>query len=227
MKKILIFVGYLLLIISLNLYGKDMEGENKMEKDIDFGLTINNKYFPVPITLEKLIKDGWKISDETPYFLNPLVGEDYYEVRKDWSLSEDKKSIIKGGKIIRLLEKDGIFLEVTITNQNISENDEQYQKIEEGVVNSILVFYNKMINSIKLNNRELRDLTPDILIKDYSLNDGWQHIPTNYRNHPEFGISTEYTIDNNKRSISIYFDLENKPFKVEILNETPLKNIEN
>lgn len=227
MKKILIFVGYLLLIISLNLYGKDMEGENKMEKDIDFGLTINNKYFPVPITLEKLIKDGWKISDETPYFLNPLVGEDYYEVRKDWSLSEDKKSIIKGGKIIRLLEKDGIFLEVTITNQNISENDEQYQKIEEGVVNSILVFYNKMINSIKLNNRELRDLTPDILIKDYSLNDGWQHIPTNYRNHPEFGISTEYTIDNNKRSISVYFDLENKPFKVEILNETPLKNIEN
>ncbi|MCI6152293.1 MAG: hypothetical protein MR673_04095 [Fusobacterium perfoetens] len=227
MKKILIFVGYLLLIISLNLYGKDMEGENKMEKDIDFGLTINNKYFPVPITLEKLIKDGWKISDETPYFLNPLVGEDYYEVRKDWSLSEDKKSIIKGGKIIRLLEKDGIFLEVTITNQNISEDDEQYQKIEEGVVNSILVFYNKMINSIKLNNRELRDLTPDILIKDYSLNDGWQHIPTNYRNHPEFGISTEYTIDNNKRSISIYFDLENKPFKVEILNETPLKNIEN
>lgn len=227
MKKILIFVGYLLLIISLNLYGKDMEVENKMEKDIDFGLTINNKYFPVPITLEKLIKDGWKISDETPYFLNPLVGEDYYEVRKDWSLSEDKKSIIKGGKIIRLLEKDGIFLEVTITNQNISENDEQYQKIEEGVVNSILVFYNKMINSIKLNNRELRDLTPDILIKDYSLNDGWQHIPTNYRNHPEFGISTEYTIDNNKRSISVYFDLENKPFKVEILNETPLKNIEN
>ncbi|WP_035945574.1 hypothetical protein [Fusobacterium perfoetens] len=227
MKKILIFVGYLLLIISLNLYGKDMEVENKMEKDIDFGLTINNKYFPVPITLEKLIKDGWKISDETPYFLNPLVGEDYYEVRKDWSLSEDKKSIIKGGKIIRLLEKDGIFLEVTITNQNISENDEQYQKIEEGVVNSILVFYNKMINSIKLNNRELRDLTPDILIKDYSLNDGWQHIPTNYRNHPEFGISTEYTIDNNKRSVSIYFDLENKPFKVEILNETPLKNIEN
>lgn len=227
MKKILIFVGYLLLIISLNLYGKDMEGENKMEKDIDFGLTINNKYFPVSITLEKLIKDGWKISDETPYFLNPLVGEDYYEVRKDWSLSEDKKSIIKGGKIIRLLEKDGIFLEVTITNQNISEDDEQYQKIEEGVVNSILVFYNKMINSIKLNNRELKDLTPDILIEDYSLNDGWQHIPTNYRNHPEFGISTEYTIDNNKRSVSIYFDLENKPFKVEILNETPLKNIEN
>lgn len=227
MKKVLIFVGYLLLIISLNLYGKDMEGENKMEKDIDFGLTINNKYFPVPITLEKLIKDGWKISDKTPYFLNPLVGEDYYEVRKDWSLSEDKKSIIKGGKIIRLLEKDGLFLEVTITNQNISEDDEKYQKIEEGVVNSILVFYNKVINSIKLNNRELRDLTPDILIKDYSLNDGWEHIPTNYRNHPEFGISTEYTIDNNKRSISIYFDLENKPFKVEILNETPLKNIEN
>ena len=149
-------------------------------------------------------------------------------MRTDWSLSKDGKGILNGGKIIRLLEKNGVFLEVTIANQD-TESNEPYKKIEDGVVNSITVFYDKKCSSIKINNKELSSLTPDILFKDYTGSDGWEHIPTNYRNHPEFGISTEHTImkiiDNNKRSITIYFDLENRAFKVQLLNQAPLKKI--
>lgn len=223
MKKYLMFITCLLLIISINIYGVTKESDNKMVKNnFEFGLTINNKFFSVPSTLKQLIDDGWVISDKKPYFLNPLVGEDYYPIRTDWSLSKDGKGILNGGKIIRLLEKNGVFLEVTIANQDI-ESDEPYKKIEDGVVNSITAFYDKKCSSIKINNKELSSLTPDILFKDYTRSDGWEHFPTNYRNHPEFGISTEHNIDNNERSITIYFDLENRAFKVQLLNETPLK----
>ena len=227
MHKYLITITYFLLVISINIFGATKESENKMIKNnFEFGLTINDTYFSVPSSLKKLIDDGWIISNKTPYFLNPLVGEDYYAVRTDWSLSKDGKGILNGGKIIRLLEKNGVFLEVTIANQDI-ESDEPYKKIEDGVVNSIIVFYDKKCSSIKIDNKELSSLTPDILFKDYTQNDGWEHIPTNYRNHPEFGISTEHTImkivNSNERSITIYFDLENRAFKVQLLNETPLK----
>ena len=33
-------------------------------------------------------------------------------------------------------------------------------------------------------------------------------------------------IDNNERSITIYFDLENRAFKVQLLNQTPLKKFD-
>ena len=227
MKKYLMIITCFLLIISISIYGATKESENKMIKNnFEFGLTINGTYFSVPSSLKQLIDDGWTISDKKPYFLNPLVGEDYYPMRTNWSLSKDGKGILNGGKIIRLLEKNGVFLEVKIANQD-TESDEPYKKIEDGVVNSITVFYDKKCSSIKINNKELSSLTPDILFKDYTRSDGWEHIPTNYRNHPEFGISTEHTImkivDNNERSITIYFDLENRAFKVQLLNETPLK----
>lgn len=223
MKKYLMVITCFLLVISINIYGVTKESDNEMVKNnFEFGLTINDTYFPVPSTLKQLIDDGWVISDKKPYFLNPLVGEDYYPMRTDWSLSKDGKGILNGGKIIRLLEKNGVFLEVTIANQDI-ESDELYKKIEDGVVNSITAFYDKKCSSIKLNNKELSSLTPDILFKDYTRSDGWEHFPTNYRNHSEFGISTEHNIDNNERSITIYFDLENRAFKVQLLNETPLK----
>ena len=223
MKKYLITITCFLLVISINIFGATKESENKMIKNnFEFGLTINGTYFSVPSSLKQLIDDGWTISNKTPYFLNPLVGEDYYTVRTDWSLSKDGKGILNGGKIIRLLERNGVFLEVTITNQDI-ESDEPYKKIEDGVVNSITAFYNKKCSSIKIDNKELSSLTPDILFKDYTRSDGWEHFPINYRNHPEFGISTEHNIDNNERSITIYFDLENRAFKVQLLNETPLK----
>lgn len=227
MKKYLMIITCFLLVLSINIYGITKESEGEMIKNnFKFGLTINDTYFSVPSSLKQLIDDGWTISNKTPYFLNPLVGEDYYAMRTDWSLSKDGKGILNVGKIIRLLERNGVFLEVTITNQDI-ESDEPYKKIEDGVVNSITVFYDKKCSSIKINNKELSSLTSDILFKDYTGNDGWEHVPTNYRNHPEFGISTEHTImkiiDNNKRSITIYFDLENRAFKVQLLNETPLK----
>ena len=223
MKKYLMIIICFLLAISTGIYGATKESENKMIKNnFEFGLTINDTYFSVPSPLKQLIDDGWTVSNKTPYFLNPMVGEDYYAMRTDWSLSKDGKGILNGGKIIRLLEKNGVFLEVTIANQDI-ESDEPYKKIEDGVVNSITAFYDKKCSSIKLNNKELSSLTSDILFKDYTRSDGWEHFPTNYRNHPEFGISTEHNIDNNERSITIYFDLENRAFKVQLLNETPLK----
>lgn len=149
-------------------------------------------------------------------------------MRANLSLSKDGEGILPGGSIIRLLEKDGVLLEVTITNQAVVEDNRPYQKIEDGAVDSITVFYDETHTSIKLNGRELNSLTPDILITDYPAGDGWVHSPTNYRDHPEFGISTEYTITNDldqcHRSITIYFDLENKASIISVLNQTPLED---
>ncbi len=56
---------------------EELDGENEMKQDnIEFGLTINDIYYPIPITLKQLVNEGWSISDKTPYFLNPMVGED-------------------------------------------------------------------------------------------------------------------------------------------------------
>ena len=226
-KRFLIIVIYFLLVIPVIVLGatnlgtisENVEGKNKMK----LGVEINDIYFSVPSTLKEVMDKGWKISDKEPYFLKPLIGEDYYEIRTNWSLSKDKKSIVKGGRIIRLLEKDGVLLEVTIANQNIDEDDEPFQKIEEGIVDSMVVFYDKTHSSIKLNGIELKELTPDIILKNYPVNEGWEHIPTNYRNHPEFETSLEYTVmrivDNSEKSITIYFDLDNRAYKVEILNQ--------
>lgn len=226
-KRFLIVVIYFILFIPIIVVGannsrvisEDMEEKNKMKLEVE----INDIYFSVPSTLKEVIAKGWKISDREPYFLKPLIGEDYYEMRTNWSLSKDKKSIAKGGRIIRLLEKDGVLLEVTIANQNIDEDDEPFQKIEEGIVDSIVIFYDKTHSSIKLNGIELKELTPDIILKNYPVNEGWEHIPTNYRNHPEFETSLEYTVmkivGNSEESITIYFDLDNRAYKVEILNQ--------
>ena len=76
---------------------EEMDSENEMKQDnIEFGLTINDTYYPIPITLKQFVDEGWSISDKTPYFLNPMVGEDYYEMRTNWSLSkngEGKKTV--------------------------------------------------------------------------------------------------------------------------------------
>lgn len=120
---------------------EETERKNEATQDrVEFGLTINGTYYPIPIALEQLIRNGWTISDRTPYFNYQLVGEGYYEARTNLSLSKDGGGIRTGGYIIRLLEKVGVLLEVTIANQADSENDAQYQKIEYGVVDSILVF---------------------------------------------------------------------------------------
>ena len=91
-EKIFNDYNLFLLVISINIYGTTKESENKMIKNnFEFGLTINDTYFSVPSSLKQLIDDGWTISNKTPYFLNPLVGEDYYAMRTDWSLSKDGK----------------------------------------------------------------------------------------------------------------------------------------
>ena len=74
---------------------------------------------------------------------------------------------------------------------------------------------------------ELNRLSQESLLVSYPRSDGWTHAPTNYRNHPEFGVSTDYYItqhlNNYNRSISVYFNLENTAFGITILNEIPLK----
>lgn len=209
-------------------YAKGNESEYKMIQDvIEFGLTINDTYYPIPSTLKQFLDNGWSISAQTPYFLLPLASEDYYEARANLSLSDDGEGIRAGGSIIRLLEKDGELLEVTIANQADSEKDGKFQKIADGIIKSITVFYNDMQTSIKLNDIELSSLSRESLLTSYPGSDGWTHIPTNYNNHPEFGISTEYCItrhlDNCNRSISIYFNLENTAFGIIVENEMPLK----
>lgn len=208
----------------------DEQESEAMPENMELGLTVNGVYYPIPISLKQLTEDGWKISGQTPYFLEPFVGEEYYETRADWSLTEDGQGILPGGSIIRLLEKDGVLLEVTITNQVSTGADTPSQKIEDGVVDSMVVFYDEKHTSIKLDNQELNHVTQDYLIERYPSSDGWTHLPNTYSDHPEFGISTEYTIENDlnqyNNSITIYFDLENRPFKVSVWNETPLDQVE-
>ena len=76
---------------------EEMDSENEMKQDnIEFGLAINDTYYPIPITLKQLVNEGWSISDKTPYFLNPMVGESYYEMRTNWSLSKNGEGILPG-----------------------------------------------------------------------------------------------------------------------------------
>ena len=94
----------------------EAEIKNEMPQDgVEMGLAVNGTYYAVPSALQQFIADGRTISDQMPYFLRPMVGEDYYEIRTDWSLSQDGQGILPGGSIIRLLEKDGVLLEVMIT----------------------------------------------------------------------------------------------------------------
>ena len=116
----------------------DEQESEAMPENMELGLTVNGVYYPIPISLKQLTDDGWKISGQTPYFLEPFVGEEYSETRADWSLSKDGQEILPGGSIIRLLEKDGVLLEVTITNQVSTGSDTPSQKIEDGVVDSII-----------------------------------------------------------------------------------------
>lgn len=110
------------------------------------------------------------------------------------SLSEDGCGIRAGGFIIRLLEKDGVLLEVTIANQADSEKDAQYKKSNTALLIPFWFFYDEKHTSIKLNGKELSSLTQEILQEDYPADNGWIHCPKNYRNYPEFGVSTEYSI---------------------------------
>ena len=145
----------------------DEQESEAMPENMELGLTVNGVYYPIPISLKQLTDDGWKISGQTPYFLEPFVGEEYYETRADWSLSKDGQEILPGGSIIRLLEKDGVLLEVTITNQVSTGSDTASQKIEDGVVDSMVVFYDEKHTSIKLDNQELNHVTQDYLIERY------------------------------------------------------------
>ncbi|MCF2672935.1 hypothetical protein I6E43_05910 [Fusobacterium varium] len=231
MKKILIFILYFCLFLSI-IASKASDIEKKgdehkrMENITEFGLTINNIYYPIPSTLKQFLDKGWIISTQTPHLL-PLVSEDYYEVRSNFSLSKDSKGIYPGGSIIRLLEKNETLLEVTIANQVDSEKDKNFQEITDGTITSITIFYDSSQTSIKLNDMELNRLSQESLLVSYPRSDGWTHAPTNYRNHPEFGVSTDYYItqhlNNYNRSISVYFNLENTAFGITILNEMPLK----
>lgn len=116
----------------------DEQESEAMPENMELGITVNDVYYPIPVSLKQLTEDGWKISGQTPYFLEPFVGEEYYETRADWSLTEDGQGILPGGSIIRLLEKDGVLLEVTITNQVSTGADTPSQKIEDGVVDSMV-----------------------------------------------------------------------------------------
>lgn len=191
-----------------------------------FCLAVNEVEYSIPISLKQLMEEGWRISDQTPYFLTPLTGEAYYEARMNLSLSEDGEGIFSGGSIIRLLEKDGVLLEVTIANQAVEEAARSVRKIEDGVVDSMTVFYDEAHTSIQLNGRELSTLTPELLQEEYPTEEGWVHSPSNLSNHPEFGISTLYEFSNDlddcDRSISIYFDLEQRAFKITVCNQTRL-----
>lgn len=202
-------------------------GNEAMQDTIEFGITINDTYYSIPSALKQYLDDGWSISEQTPYFLHPMVSEDYYDVRANWSLTEDGQRIYPGGSIIRLLEKDGVLLEVTIANQVNPWEDGKEQKIEDGVVDSITVFYDEAHTSIKLNDMELSSLTPETLIAAYPGSDGWTHAPSDYSSRPELGTSIAYDIEHNldncNRTISIYFDPDYTAFKVTVWNETPLK----
>lgn len=52
---------------------EEMERKTETTQDrVEFGLTINGVYYPIPIVLEQLIRNGWTISDQTPYFTRCL-----------------------------------------------------------------------------------------------------------------------------------------------------------
>lgn len=110
---------------------EEMDSESEMKQDnIEFGLTINDTYYPIPITLKQFVDEGWSISDKTPYFLNPMVGEDYYEMRTNWSLSKNGEGILPGGSIIRLLEKTVYFWKSQLQTKQLPKKPSHIKKLK-------------------------------------------------------------------------------------------------
>lgn len=217
MKNFLIFTFCLLLSFPL-FAGKQENKECVMTGDEKTGFTleVDDESFSIPCALDTLLARGWTISEDTPYFLEPLVGEDYYEIRTSFSLKEG--FILSQGSVIRLLEKDGVLLEVTIFNPF-----EKKVPLEAGVVDSIIVFYDEMHKKIKLDGKDLEDLGHEYLLERYPSAQGWSHSLSYYDNHPEFGILREHYILNYLEScqceLTVYYDLEGRAFKLMVQDQ--------
>lgn len=202
---------------SLNENVSDIETESINN---EFGLTIDNTYYAIPCEMSVLLNAGWNISPKTPYF-DPIASDDYYEMKSTLSLTDDGESIIAGGDVIKLLEKEDLILEVRIANLDDFENEPK--KIEDCTVIAISAIYGDTAMSIMLNGIELNEWTTDALLTAFSGDEEWQHIPTNFSDHPEFNVSLEYDVmrynDTSTQEITIYFNLDNIPFVIAVTNK--------
>ena len=55
----------------------DEQESEAMPENMELGLTVNGVYYPIPISLKQLTDDGWKISGQTPYILEPFIQSEY------------------------------------------------------------------------------------------------------------------------------------------------------
>ena len=50
----------------------DEQESEAMPENMELGITVNDVYYPIPVSLRQLTEDGWNISGQTPYFLSRL-----------------------------------------------------------------------------------------------------------------------------------------------------------
>lgn len=185
----------------------------------ELGLTIDSTYYSIPCEMSALLNAGWNISSETPYF-DPIASDEYYVMKSTLSLTEDGEAIIAGADIIKLLEKEGSIIEVRIANLDDYKNEPK--RIEDCTVIAISAIYGDTGNSILLDGIELSDWTSEALLSAYLGDEGWEHIPTNFTNYPEFNVSKEYDLmrynDKYRQEITIYFNLEDTAFVLSVTN---------
>lgn len=188
--------------------------------DNELGLTIDGIYYSIPCEMSAFFNDGWNISSKIPYF-DPIASDDYYEMKSTLSLTENGESIIAGGDIIKLIEKEGSVLEVRIAN--LDDNENEPKRIEDCTVIAISAIYGDTDKSIQFNGIELSDWTSDDLLSTFLGDEGWEHIPTNFMNYPEFGVSKEYDLmrynDRYTQEVTIYFNLEDTAFVITVMNK--------
>ena len=46
----------------------DEQEREAMPENMELGITVNDVYYPIPVSLKQLTEDGWNISGQTPYF---------------------------------------------------------------------------------------------------------------------------------------------------------------
>ena len=71
-------------------------------------MTVNGVYYPIPISFEAVDRRWLENQRADTYFLEPFVGEEYYETRADWSLIQKMgRRFCRVGPSSGSLEKTG------------------------------------------------------------------------------------------------------------------------
>ncbi len=183
------------------------------------GLTIDDTYYPVPSPVRQFIDDGWQMTDTVPFFDTATDLSGYYDTIFSLFVTEDGKRILADEFTIRLFEKEGSLLELTIANQNPDGVD---MPIEDCVVIGISARLERTTNFVKIEGIPLKSISQEALTSLFPDDDGWL-INTSRRFEEADYIRQQIERANLYRQyVEGYFNLAGEPIGIQVYDEAPL-----